>query len=205
MFEGTLWRGRDMGKPAKRRPTEILFSPLSLLVLFFVWIGLSALAFYVGILVGRMEQIREIESAYRADERAMAEEELPFLSFEESLTAPDPREGAEGLPAPSKSRQPAPPPPASGESGGAEVVLLQIASFREPERAEAVVQELRRKGYQSFHRAPEPSEAVPGYCRVFVGPLPSAEMARAVKAQLERQEGYKDILIRSVERKEEQP
>ncbi len=81
--------------------------------------------------------------------------------------------------------------------------MLQIASFREPERAEHLVRELRKKGYRCFHRASGPSGADDGYCRVFVGPLPSAEMAVQVKERLEKQEGYKDILIRSVGKKEE--
>ena len=81
--------------------------------------------------------------------------------------------------------------------------MLQIASFREPERAEHLVRELRKKGYRCFLRASDPSGADGGYCRVFVGPLPSAEMAAEVKERLEQREGYKDILIRPVGKKEE--
>ena len=64
--------------------------------------------------------------------------------------------------------------------------------------------ELRKKGYRCFHRASDPSGADGGYCRVFVGPLPSVEMAAEVKERLEQREGYKDILIRSVGKKEEE-
>lgn len=203
MDDGTLWRGHEMGKASKRRPTEIRFSPLSLLCLFFIWVGVSGLAFYVGILVGRMEQMREIRRVYRADETVVAEEELPVLSFEEVLTTPDEEVREERhSPAPkvrpteALSKRP-------DEDGRTGVAVLQIASFRETERAEHLVRELRKKGYRCFHRASDPSGADGGYCRVFVGPLPSAETALEVKERLEQREGYKDILIRSVGKKEE--
>jgi len=203
MDEGTLWRGHEMGKSTKKRPTEIRFSPLSLLCLFFLWVGVSGLAFYVGILVGRMEQMREIRRVYRADESIVAEEELPVLSFEESLTAPDEDAGV---------RRPSPVPKArptealskpSAEDGSFGGTVLQIASFREPERAEHLVRELRKKGYRCYHRTSRPSGQDGGYSRVFVGPLPNAETAVQVRERLERQEGYKDILIRSAGKKEE--
>jgi len=203
MDEGTLWRGHEMGKSTKRRPTEIRFSPLSLLCLFFIWIGISGLAFYVGILVGRVEQMREIRRVYRADESVVAEEELPGLSFEEALTAPDEEVGV-GRPSVAPQAHPAEamskPSARDGQTG---VAVLQIASFREAERAEHLVRELRKKGYRCFQRASDPSGADGGYCRVFVGPLPSAERAEKVKELLEQREGYKDILIRSVGKKEE--
>jgi hypothetical protein len=203
MDEGTLSRGHEMGKPTKGRPTEIRFSPLSLLCLFFIWVGISGLAFYVGILVGRMEQMREIRRVYRADESVVAEEELPVLSFEESLTAPDEEVGV-GLPSVAPQARPteamSKPSARDGETG---VAVLQIASFREAERAEHLVRELRKKGYRCFQRASHPSAADGGYCRVFVGPLPSAERAAEVKERLEQKEGYRDILIRSVGKKEE--
>ena len=81
--------------------------------------------------------------------------------------------------------------------------MLQIASFREPERAEHLVRELRKKGYRCFHRVSDPSGVAGGYCRLFVGRLQSAEMALELKERLEQREGYKDILIRSVGKKEE--
>ena len=202
MDEGTLWRGHEMGKASKRRPTEIRFSPLSLLCLFFIWVGVSGLAFYVGILVGRMEQMREIRTVYRADETVVVEEELPLLSFEEALTASDEEAVVGRPPVVPKAR------PAEGlskpsvEDGQPGVAVLQIASFRESERAEHLIQELRKKGYPCFLRAPDPSGADGGYSRVFVGPLPSAEKAAEVKERLEQGEGYKDILIRSVGKKE---
>jgi hypothetical protein len=203
MDEGTLWRGHEMGKVAKRHPTEVRFSPLSLLCLFFIWIAVSGLAFYVGVLVGRMEQMREIRRVYRADESVVAEEELPILSFEESLVAPDEKVG-EGRPSVTPKARPtevlSKPSAQGGQTG---VAVLQIASFREAARAEHLVRELREKGYRSFHRSSDPSGADGGYCRVFVGPLTSGEMAVEVKERLEQREGYKDILIRSVGKNEE--
>lgn len=203
MDEGTLWRGHEMAKVKKRHPTEIRFSPLSLLCLFFIWVGVSGLAFYVGILVGRMEQMREIRRVYRADESVVAEEELPVLSFEESLTAPDEKVGVRRPSAAPKARPTEAPSKPSAEDGHTGVAVLQIASFREAERAEYLVRELRKKGYRCFHRVSDPPGADGGYSRVYVGPLPSAEKAAEVKERLEQREGYKDILIRSVGKKEE--
>ena len=203
MGEGTLWRGREMGTSIKRHPIEIRFSPFSLLCLFFIWLGVSALAFYVGILVGRMEQMREIRNAYSADERAVAEEESPFLSFEEALPAPDDGEGAERSSIVPKTRPPETVLEPTAESGSTGSTVIQIASFRNPEGAENLVQEMRKKGYRCFLRTPDRSGADGGYCRVFVGPLPSAEMAVRIKEHLEQQEGYKNTLILSVGKKEE--
>ena len=89
MDEGVFWWGQEMGKSNKRHPTEIRFSPFSLLCLLFCWVGVSGLVFYLGILVGRMEQMGEIRRIYEADERAVVEEALPSFSFEEGLTRPD--------------------------------------------------------------------------------------------------------------------
>ena len=196
-----FWRGQEMGKSKKRHPTEIRFSPLSLLCLLFCWVGVSALAFYLGILVGRTEQMREIRRVYRADEKAVAEEEPPSLSFEEDLTRPDPEPEAV-LPLPSDFPPPDPRPQLAGAGDGAQGKVLQVASFRNPERAEHLVRELRQKGYRCFQRLPGPSGSGDEYCRVFVGPLPNEETAAKVKERLEASEGFKDILIRSVDKKE---
>lgn len=203
MDEGTHWRGHEMEKATRRRPTEIRFSPLSLLWLFFIWVGVSGLAFYVGILVGRMEQMREIRTVYRAEETVVAEEELPLLSFEEGLTVSDGEAVVGHPPVVPKARPAEALSKPSAEDGQTGVVVLQISSFRELERAERLVQELRKRGYPCFLRAPDPSGADGGYSRVFVGPLPSAEKAAEVKERLEQGEGYKDILIRSLGKKEE--
>jgi cell division septation protein DedD len=190
-----------MGKSKKRHPTEIRFSPLSLLCLLFCWVGVSALAFYLGILVGRTEQMREIRRVYRADEKAVAEEEPPSLSFEEDLTRPD-AEPEAVLPLPSDAPPPDLRPQLAGPGDRAEGKMLQVASFRNPERAEHLVRELRQKGYRCFQRLPGPSGSGDEYCRVFVGPLPNEETAVKVKERLEASEGFKDILIRSVDNKE---
>ncbi len=190
--------GPKMGKSGKRHATEIRFSLPSLLCLFFIWLCVSGLAFYVGTLVGRMGQIREIRRVYRVDEKAMAVEEPPVFSFEESLTAPE-AGGDAGKPSPVPQppvTRPVPPRSAGGSISG--TTVLQVASFRTPERAEQLVRELRQKGYRCFQRAPGPSGAGGGYCRVFVGPLPSPEMAAQVKERLEEEEGYKGILTRSI-------
>ena len=202
MDEGVLWRGQEMAKANRMHPTEIRFSPLSLLCLFFCWVGVSGLAFYLGILVGRAEQMREIRTVYRADESTVVEEELPALSFEESLMLPEkePEESDPLLPKELPHR--AQLQPAAGRPTGQEKVL-QIASFRKPEHAEHLVRRLREKGYRSFQRLSDPSGSNEGFYRVYVGPLPSEEVAVQVKEKLEQQEGYRGILIRSAGNKEE--
>jgi cell division protein FtsN len=204
MDESVFWWGQEMGKSKKRHPTEIRFSPLSLLCLLFCWVGVSGLVFYLGILVGRTEQMREIRRVYRADERAAVEEALPSLSFEDDLPRPD---GEPEAVSPLQSK-----PPLSGPSAqaaaGEDVTpgkVLQIASFRNPEHADRLVRELRQKGYPCFQRLPGPSDSGDEYCRVFVGPLPNEETAEKVKQRLEGNEGFKDILIRSMRKKEGAP
>ncbi len=193
-----------MGKSTRRHPAEIRLSPLTLLCLFFVWIGVSGLAFYVGVLVGRTEQMREIRRVYRADESAVPTEEFPHLSFEEELPAPDEDEGTAGSDSVTKTGEAGSPAHASGERGDDGGALLQVASFRQPARAEHLVQDLRRKGYRSFQRTSGPSGEAGPFCRVFVGPLRSLERAEQVKEHLEKKEGYKGILVRPF-RKEEEP
>jgi hypothetical protein len=204
MDEGVFWWGQEMGKSNKRHPTEIRFSPLSLLCLLFCWVGVSGLVFYLGILVGRMEQMREIRRVYRADERVAVEEALPALSFEDDLPRPD-REPEAVSPLPSKTPSSGPSAQVAGGEDRTPGKVLQIASFRNPEHAELLVRELRQKGYRCFQRLPDPSDPGDEYCRVFVGPLPNEETAEKMKQRLQENEGFKDILIRSVKKKEGAP
>ncbi len=187
-----------MGKSGKKYAMEIRFSLPSFLCLFFLWLGVTGLAFYVGTLAGRMGQMREIRRVYRADEKAAGSEEPPVLSFEESLTAPDEGGGDAGQPSPAPKSPPARRAASPSPGGVSGSTVLQVASFRTPERAEQLVRELRKKGYRCFQRASDPSRGGGGYCRVFVGPLPNAEMAVQMKERLEEEEGYKGILTRSV-------
>lgn len=201
MRESVLWRGYEMERPNKRRTAEIRFSPLSLLCLFLCWVGVSGLIFYGGILVGRMDQMREIRRVYRADELVAAEEDLPNLSFEEHLVMPE--EEPEVAPPAGPDTRPAQPPPEEvAKREATRTKVLQIASFRSPEHAEQLVRELRGKGYRCFQRAPGTSGSSDAYCRVFVGPLPDEQAAMQVKERLEKEEGYRGILIRSVEKRE---
>lgn len=190
-----------MGNLNKRHPAEVRLSPLVLVFLLFCWVGVLAVAFYGGILLGRTEQIREIRSLYTADESAAGEEQIPELSFERDLGLPD-TEG-EGMPASAEIPLAATQPPELEAQGhGDPRRVLQVASFRKPELAEQFLRELREKGYPCFHRPPDPTGSGDGYCRVFVGPLPDEKTALEVKERLERQEGCKGVLIRSVGEKE---
>jgi hypothetical protein len=190
-----------MTKPRKKQPTEIRFSPLSLLCLLFCWVAVCGLAFYLGILVGRVDQMREVRRVYGDDERGGTEEELPYLSFAEDLVLPEEEQAGEAA----AGAEPVTETPASrgsAERMATDARILQVASFREPEHAEHLVRELRKKGYRCFRSLPDPSGPGDAYCRVFVGPLSSQESALQMKARLEEEEGYQGILIRSAGKKE---
>jgi flagellar motility protein MotE (MotC chaperone) len=75
--------------------------------------------------------------------------------------------------------------------------LLQIATFSEPQRAERVVQALKQKGYRSFQKEWVNGTPKKAYYKVFVGPFPSKTKASETKAQLEKKEGYRGIMIRT--------
>jgi len=86
------------------------------------------------------------------------------------------------------------------KSGGKDTAnerLLQIATFSEPQRAERVVQALKQKGYRSFQKEWIRGEPRKAYYMVFVGPFPNKSKASEMKAQLEKKEGYRGILIRT--------
>jgi len=75
--------------------------------------------------------------------------------------------------------------------------LLQIGTFSEPKRAETVVHALRKKGYDSFQKEWAHGEPRKTYYKVFVGPFSDPKQASESKAQLEKKEGYRGILIRT--------
>jgi flagellar motility protein MotE (MotC chaperone) len=85
----------------------------------------------------------------------------------------------------------------SGPQDTANERLLQIATFSEPQRAESVVQALNQKGYRSFQKEWLHGEPRKAYYKVFVGPFPNKTKASETKAKLEKQEGYRGIMIRT--------
>ena len=85
----------------------------------------------------------------------------------------------------------------SGPKNTANERLLQIATFSEPKRAESVVQALNQKGYRSFQKEWLHGEPRKAYYKVFVGPFPNKTKASETKAKLEKQEGYRGIMIRT--------
>ena len=85
----------------------------------------------------------------------------------------------------------------SGPKDAANERLLQIATFSEPQRAKRVVQALKQKGYRSFQKEWLHGEPKKAYYKVFVGPFPSKSKASETKAQLEKKEGYRGIMIRT--------
>jgi flagellar motility protein MotE (MotC chaperone) len=84
-----------------------------------------------------------------------------------------------------------------GAKGKTSERLLQIATFSEAQRAERVVRALKEKGYSSFQKKWLKGEPRKTYYKVFVGPFPNTSKATETKAQLEKKEGYRGIMIRT--------
>jgi cell division septation protein DedD len=84
-----------------------------------------------------------------------------------------------------------------GTSVASQTRTLQVASFRESDRAERQVRELKKKGYTCYSLASVHPENRKAYYRVFVGPFSNEENAREIKEKLEINGGFRDILMLS--------
>lgn len=210
-----------MGKAKKGRFFEIRFSLPSLVGLLFCWVGIAMIAFYLGFLMGRTEQMDRDIQRYPVSEREGEGEKSAQLFFPEVLTRPETEldtlflSGQEGkksgqesrkpVAAPVQAESPIPQPVlSSAESlsadpshAQAKTKVLQVASFREKERAEVFVRQLKKKGYACFYSTSIHPESNKAYYRVFVGPVPNPKEAARMKADLEKKEGFRGILVRS--------
>ncbi len=199
-----------MKRHQKERSPEIRVSPVSFLLLLACWLGISILAFYIGMMRGRMEQMRELRDLYRAPERTDGGEEPPPFSFTEALESPlgvpsgSGAAAGKGGPVGGDGRA------GTGRSGLLEETsrragamsrgeALQVASFRGAEGAERLVKILREKGYPCFRDLSGSEGSGTRYWRVFVGPFHAEGEARRTKERLEKEEGLEGIMIRSMD------
>ena len=78
-----------MSRDKAKRTVEIRFSLFSLICLMACWLGITLLAFFLGSMVGRMQQMNETKHRYAVPEHVVPEEDLPELTFDEALSEPD--------------------------------------------------------------------------------------------------------------------
>jgi len=89
-----------MSRDKPKRTIEIRFSLFSLVCLMACWLGITLLAFFLGSMVGRMQQMNETKHRYAVPEHVVPEEDLPVLTFDEALTEPDITLNQPAIPAP---------------------------------------------------------------------------------------------------------
>lgn len=201
-----------MKTSSKRRIFEVRFSLLSLVALLFCWVGISLVAFYLGFLMGRTGEMDKVGRRHSVRETAVAFEDEPRVAFPDVLS--DSKAEDHSLPerevvGPATAIHEPPPPPgipptkhdvsqeASRKLNTARGRVIQVASFREQAGAEKLVAELEKKGYRCFSSRSVQPETKKAYYRVFVGPVPDEQDALRLKDELEKREGYRDIMIRS--------
>ncbi|MEW6443954.1 MAG: SPOR domain-containing protein [bacterium] len=194
-----------MVREQQNRSIQVRFSLLSFVGLMLCWGAVSALSFYGGTLVGRMSELNDqIERAARI-EKMVAEEEQAPLSFPQALsqTAPAAAPRPVAVAAPGKAEpkksdasEASDEPAAAAVSGTAPVEekVLQVGSFRDLGKAQRLVQSLRGKGHAAFMGISGPAGSDPNY-RVYVGPFPDGGAAARTKDVLEKQEGFRGILL----------
>ncbi len=212
-----------MGKKSKGRRLEVRFSLSAVACLMLCWVGISVLAFYVGMLMGRDDRDQFSRLKFSSADGVSAKQALAELTFENLLMRPSP---ADKVPQTVKekkekrtatSREPiqqlsvamkkAPaaravarkdPKPAASEKGATTgTKLLQVASFREKGSAGRLIKKLRDKGYRCFPAVSTNANSGTEYYRVFVGPYANLEEAAETKKNLEIKNGFKGIIIRS--------
>jgi len=210
-----------MSRKKKERLAPIQFTLFSLVCLFLCWIGVTLVAFIAGYALGNAEKTRTAGRSFPVYERAGEGASPSSLTFPGVLgkTAPDFRDPGpvsdplfEDHPA---GKAPAEPSGVVERKAGQDVIpgstalrpeaphapgdrLIQVASFRQAKKAERMVQTLRGKGYRSFYSVSAPPQGSgPSLCRVFVGPFSSLERAGRIKSDLENNEGFHGLFIRS--------
>lgn len=217
-----------MGKTKKDHFFEVQFSLPSLVGLLLCWVGIALTAFYLGFLMGRTDQMEKDRKRYAVSEVVSEDENVAQLTFTEELARSETdlenlslsgqdgkgkgRDSQKDASGPGETVSPVPPPVLSSGKPPSEkpsrvearpeAHVLQVASFREKERAETLVSQLKKKGYSCFHSGSTHPVSNRAYFRVFVGPVSGRKEADRIKSILERDEGFQGILIRSVTPKE---
>ena len=212
-----------MGKKGKKRRLEIRFSLGAVVALLFCWVGISLLAFYLGVLMGRTEGDRVSLAEFPLVEDGGLNHSPAELTFDNLLSLPDSmpefphtvrkgqRTGMTGsekaqdtsgtperkvsLPGMVSRKGDAPATPKRKTPGGTK--LLQVASFREIKSAGNLVRKLRQEGYPCFPGVSSQGDSQTEYYRVFVGPYDSFDQAAKTMRELEKNNGLQGILIRS--------
>ncbi len=211
-----------------KKSLEIRFSLFSLTCLMICWLGITFLAFYLGSILGRMEQSQETQQRYLVPERKIANEETNFFSFDKELTKPDNK--PVDIASPSKKDTTAlekilqaattgktensspivhnetiqkksviavPSPAVTQKKKKSESKVVQIASFRDKERAELLVHKLKKKGYRCFSNQSSTSDVHAPLYQVFVGPFSNSDKAFKIKTKIEEQEGFRNMIVRT--------
>ncbi len=215
-----------MSGKKKERFAPVQFTWFSFVCLFFCWVAVTGLAFLAGYGLGNTKRVRAAADRWPVFERSGGVPPSVGLTFPHILgTAETDPHSPEGMPGgaalaqdtlrsvPSaseteKARAVAasvaglhdgpdgPRSDAPGTQTAAERVL-QVASFRDPTKAEGLAGVLTQQGYRAFTGgSTHPHSGEPLY-RVFVGPFPTVEDAQKAKASLESGGGFRGILIRT--------
>lgn len=214
-----------MGKKGKRFGLEIRFSLGAAVGLLFCWLGISLLAFYLGMLMGRSDGTQVALPEFPVIEGTGLEQSPAELTFHHLLSLPEsmtefpynlkqgkstgvtrPEEPKERPPAPEKRvtlkgmiLEEGKVPVSSESKGSGGTKLLQVASFKEMKSAGSLIRSLRQKGYPCFPGVASHGDSGTEYYRVFVGPYANLAQAAQAKRKLEEDSGLRGILIRSRE------
>ena len=144
-----------------------------------------------------------------------AQEDLKDLTYAKRLEAPEPppEPAVESVPAPApaitetKVERPAPPAPAASKAAASAAsktvatgdpkgngFVVQVASLRSREEADAIARRLSSKGYASFVTTPGANG--PRVFRVRVGKFSERSEAETVARRLEKEEQFKPWITR---------
>ncbi|WP_461516402.1 SPOR domain-containing protein [Porticoccus sp.] len=109
--------------------------------------------------------------------------------------APAPEEGFElGVDEPDQAVAATPEPPKLSDEGLPESWILQVGSFRDADRANALVKKLLDDGYRAFVQPQSDSQGQ--LSRVFVGPKVLKEKLLQEKAAIDKKYGLNALVVR---------
>ncbi|MEZ5528633.1 MAG: SPOR domain-containing protein [Porticoccaceae bacterium] len=99
-----------------------------------------------------------------------------------------------GVDEPEQAAPAEPEPPKLSEEGLPESWVLQVASFRDADRANALVKNLLDDGYRAFVQQQKDSQG--NLSRVFVGPKVQKEKLLQEKAAIDKKYGLNTLVVR---------
>lgn len=177
---------------------EVVLEDRHLLVVFFVAVGLSALFFTLGFLLGRNQAVEKAAAEPARELAPATQEEQPKpsdLSFYDRVEEKKPTAAREAKPKPTPKAAQAPPTagsqarPASTTSKAG--IYLQVAALTQEPDAKRLAGELRKLGFVVVIRPPSRDR----FYRVLVGPLENAELADAAEGRL-KAHGFREVIRR---------